>query len=110
MSLSVVRKELNLDDENQVSLWPKLMKERVVLLATQAREKAKDMDASEIVANSDLLTAFNGIRSGICKPAPRKPAPRKRDDIPGDPFSQTVCIQAPSAVFRGMPVKHRIRS
>jgi hypothetical protein len=105
MSLPIVRTELHLDDENQVSLWPIQMKEKVVLLATQAREKAKDMEASEIVANSDLLTAFNGIRSGICKPAPRK-----RDDIPGDPFSQTVCIQAPSAVFRGMPVKHRIRS
>ena len=73
----------------EVTLWSKRMKEMVVDLATEARESGEKCDASNIVANSDLLTAYNGIDKLfviLCDA-------RKRDDIPGDPFSQTVCIQ-----------------
>jgi hypothetical protein len=110
MSLPSVRKELNLDNLDNmeaVASWPARMKKMVVDLAMDARQKAKMLDTPTIVANSDLLTAYNGAAKLLFPPC--EPAPRKRDDIPGDPFPQTVCIRS-SAVFRGMPVKHRIRS
>jgi hypothetical protein len=90
MSLPWVRKDLHLDDKKQILRWSTNMKERVVLLATEARETAKGVDASKIVAKGNLLTAYNGVVNRICS--------RKRDDIPGDPFLRTVCIQAPQCL------------
>jgi hypothetical protein len=86
MSLPSIRKYLNLDDIKEVASWPARMKKKVVDLAETARGMKTTMHPGDVVvAKGDLLTAYNG--------APVCLQPRKRDDIPGDPFPQTVCIQ-----------------
>jgi hypothetical protein len=86
LSLPSVRKDLNFD-RTLLETWSTSVKKKVVDLATEARQWSKTQGILGIVANSDLLTAYNGINPRCDFDS------RKRDDIPGDPFSQTVCIQ-----------------
>jgi hypothetical protein len=99
MSLPEVRRDLHLDNKDERELWPARMKEKVVDLATEAREARKRVVFKEI--NRDLLIAYNGAGGAGYIPESLDfckiifGGHRKRDDIPGDPFSETVCIQAP---------------
>jgi hypothetical protein len=88
MSLPSVREKYGLDDESQQKLWPGRMKDLVIEFAVEAIV----MEELLTEAVSDRLPiAYNGARScGVLT--------KKRDNIPGDPLSQTtstVCIQAP---------------
>jgi hypothetical protein len=80
MSLPSVRAEYGLDNMDNQADWSENMKALVMKLA---REEASD----------GLPLAYNGAASlsSSCD----EPATKKRDNIQGDPFSETVCIQAP---------------
>jgi hypothetical protein len=79
MSLPSVREELGLDDTSSQASWSAKMKDKVLNLAREGY---------------GLPIAYNGAAKLLASNC-NKPATKKRDNIQGDPFSQTVCIQTP---------------
>jgi hypothetical protein len=80
MSLPSVRAEYGLDNMDYQAEWSKNMKALVMELAW---EKPSD----------GLPLAYNGAASLLS--SCDEPDTKKRDNIQGDPFSETVCTQAP---------------
>jgi hypothetical protein len=80
MSLPSFREELGLDDTASQAEWSGNMKALVMRLA-------------QATAYNGFPFAYNGAARLLA--SCNEPATKKRDNIQGDRFSETVCIQAP---------------
>jgi hypothetical protein len=81
MSLPSVREELGLDDMSSQASWSAKMKKKVLKLAREGY--------------GQLPIAYNGAAELLASNCNYEPSTKKRDNIQGGPFSQTVCIQTP---------------